>query len=306
MARKSTHSTPHKPGARAGARARATLPLPADVRITQAAGSVLFALLGLVLLGGLVMWLARANSFALQGVQLKGELTRTNVPALRSSVAPRLQGNFFSVDLQDVRSAFESVPWVRHAVVRRVWPNRLDVFLEEHRPAALWLGNDSTASNDRLVNDHGEVFEASASEVDDPIAAQAAAAAGTPTAALPTLAGPEGSAAAMLALYRRLAPLLVSMEQEIETLELTNRGSWRAELRSSAVIELGRGHEDEIVARTTQFVQTVAEATDKWRAPLDMADLRHSDGYAVRLRGISVSAAAPATPGAPGAATKTN
>jgi cell division protein FtsQ len=273
-------------------RAAAQQPLPVDVRVTQLAANVLFALLGLVLVGGLLLWLARAQTFALRGVQLKGDLLRTNVPALRHTVAPRLQGNFFSVNLQEVRSAFETVPWVRRAVVRRVWPDRLDVHLEEHRPAALWMGNDSTASNDRLVNDHGEVFEANASEVDDPVAAQAAAAAGTPTASLPTLAGPEGSAAPMLALYRRLAPLLAGMEQEIETLELTNRGSWRAELRSTAVIELGRGTEDEIVARTTQFVQTVAEATEKWRAPLEVADLRHTDGYAVRLRGISVSAAA--------------
>ena len=34
---------------------------------------------------------------------------------------PRLSGNFFSVDLQAGRKAFESVPWVRRAVVRRVW-----------------------------------------------------------------------------------------------------------------------------------------------------------------------------------------
>lgn len=289
----------------AGARARAAQPLPADVRVTQVAGSVLFALLGLVLLAGLLTWLVRSNSFALQGVQLKGELSRTNLPALRSSVAPRLQGNFFSVNLQDVRSAFESVPWVRHAVVRRVWPNRLEVHLEEHRPAALWLGPDGAAGNDRLVNVHGEVFEANASEVDDPIAAQAAAAAGTPTASLPALTGPEGSAAAMLAMYHRLAPLLAGMDQEIETLELTHRGSWRAELRGTAVIELGRGSEDDVVARTEQFVQTVAEATEKWRAPLEMADLRHSDGYAVRLRGISVSSAASAAAGV-SAGTKTN
>jgi len=91
------------------------------------------------------------------------------------------------------------------------------------------------------------------------------------------------------------------VDQQIETLELSDRGSWRAETRSGAVIELGRGAEEQIVARTTQFVRTVAEATDKWRAPLEVADLRHSDGYAVRLRGITVSSAASAA-----AATKTN
>jgi len=51
-----------------------------------------------------------------------------------------IKGNFFSINLQRARAAFESVPWVRRATVRRVWPDRLAVSLEEHRAAALWSG----------------------------------------------------------------------------------------------------------------------------------------------------------------------
>ena len=289
---------------------RRSTPLPVDVRATDAAADLLWAVLSVVLVAGAVLWLVRWPGFALRAVQLQGELARTHLPTLRAQVAPRLAaGTFFNVDLLQVRAAFESVPWVRSAVVRRVWPSGLVVRLEEHRPAALWQGSDTKASNDRIVNDLGEVFEASAGDIEDPAGAAAlpgspAAGAGTGpagAAALPTLAGPAGSAAAMLALYRRLVPVLAQVDQQIETLELSDRGSWRAETRSGAVIELGRGAEEQIVARTTQFVRTVAEATDKWRAPLEVADLRHSDGYAVRLRGITVSSAASAA-----AATKTN
>ena len=63
--------------------------------------------------------------------------------------------------------AFESVPWVRHAVVRRVWPNRLAVTLEEHRAAALWQGLGTTTGSESLVNGHGEVFEANLGDVED-------------------------------------------------------------------------------------------------------------------------------------------
>ncbi len=271
-------------------------PLPADVRITNAAASTLFVLLALVLAAGALLWLARWQGFALRDVQLQGELLRTNLPTLRAHVAPHLKGSFFTLNLLQVQRAFEDVPWVRHAVVRRVWPGGLLVRLEEHRPAALWQGSGSSAASDRIVNDLGEVFEASASDIEDPAAATGtgSASASPAAAGLPTLAGPEGSAAAMLAMVRRLAPLLAHMDQQIETLELSDRGSWRAETRTGAVIELGRGDEEQIVVRATQFVHTVAEATDRWRAPLEVADLRHSDGYAVRLRGISVSSAASA------------
>ena len=274
---------------------RRRAPLPVDVRATYAAAHLLWAVLALVLVAGAVLWLVRWPGFALRGVQLQGELVRTNLPTLRAHVAPRLAATFFSVDLQQLRTAFESVPWVRSAVVRRVWPDGLVVRLEEHRPVALWQGSDTKATSDRIVNDLGEVFEASAGDIEEP--ASVATVPGSPAAAgasLPTLAGPEGSAAVMLALYRRLVPVLAHVDQQIDTLELSDRGSWRAETRSGAVIELGRGQEEQIVARTTQFVRTVGEATDKWRAALEVVDLRHSDGYAVRLRGITVSSAASA------------
>jgi len=43
------------------------------------------------------------------------------------------QRQFFTADLDAVRAAFESVPWVRKAMVRREWPNKLIVTVEEHR-----------------------------------------------------------------------------------------------------------------------------------------------------------------------------
>ena len=43
----------------------------------------------------------------------------------------------------------------------------------------------------------------------------------------------------------------------IDTLKLSSRGSWHAELDSGADLELGRGSEDEVVARTARFVRTL-------------------------------------------------
>jgi cell division protein FtsQ len=262
-----------------------------DLRIMRAATRVLLALLALVLLLALARWSKQTPLFALRGAEVVGALHRVNLPTLRAQVAPRLLGNFFGLDLDQARSAFETVPWVRRAEVRRVWPDRLLVRLEEHRPAAVWEGGDESQASERLVNDLGEVFEAHGADLED-----AAASADT----LPSFMGPQGQAGAMLALYRRLTPLLAQMEQRIDTLQLSDRGSWRAELRSGAVVELGRGSEEQLVQRTARFVATVTEATSRWQAPLEVADLRHSDGYALRLRGISVAPAA-SGPGSGGA-----
>jgi cell division protein FtsQ len=254
---------------------RAALAMPADVRLMNAVASTVFgvAAVGAAVAG--VLWLMRSPLFPIRGIQLDGDLARNSVPTIRANAAPQLAGNFFSVDLQQGRSAFEGVPWVRRAVVRRVWPDRLAVRLEEHRAAALWQGEEGA---DKLVNSFGEVFEANVGDVEEDD--------------LPTLAGPEGSAPAMLALFRRLQPTFARLDLSVEKLQLSGRGSWRVELDSGAAVTLGRGTEDELMARTDRFVRTLSQATGAWRAPLEYADLRHPDGYAVRLRGVSTTTAA--------------
>jgi cell division protein FtsQ len=255
---------------------------PQDVRLMNALASTVFAVAGAGALVAGVLWLMRSPLFPIRGIVLDGELARNSVPTIRANAAPRLAGNFFSVDLQQARAAFESVPWVRRAVVRRVWPDRLAVRLEEHHAAALWEGSTDEPGADRLVNSAGEVFAANLGDVEDD--------------GLPTFAGPEGSAQTMLALYRRLQPLLARQDMVIERLQLSGRGSWRAELAGGAAIELGRGSVDELAARSERFARTLAQVTGRWRAPLESADLRHADGYAVHLRGVGTGGAASSTP----------
>ena len=261
--------------------AHATLPaapfvLPADVRLMNIVAVTVYVGTVLALLVAGALWLTRSPWFAIRAIQLEGELTRNSINTIRANATPRLQGNFFSVDLKRSRSAFEAVPWVRHAVVRRVWPNQLAVQLQEHRASALWQGDDR---GDRLVNQHGEVFEANVGDVEDD--------------ALPMFSGPDGSAAAMLAMYRRLTPVLTGMKGEIDSLTLSSRGSWRVVLDSGATLELGRGPEDEVLARTARFVATLPDVDARFHQPLEYADLRHTDGYAVRLRGVTTGALAP-------------
>lgn len=255
--------------------AAAATPLPMDVRLMNGVASAIFVLAALALLVAGVLWLTRAPWFALRVVQVEGELARNNVPTLRANAMPRLAGNFFSLDLQRARAAFESVPWVRQAVVRRVWPDRLAVRLEEHRPVALWQRDEEAP---RLVNSFGEVFEANVGDVEDD--------------RLPVFDGPEGSSAVMWSMLQRLQPLLDRQELVLRRLELSVRGSWRGETEEGQVIEFGRGSEDEVVARTDRFVRTLSQVTGKFRKPLLSADLRHADGYALRLEGVSTVATA--------------
>ena len=152
---------------------------------------VVFAVLAIV--AG-IRTLARWSAFDLQQIIVTGDSRHSNSATLRANVAPRITGTFFSVDLARVRAAFEAVPWVRHAVVRREFPNRLHVILQEHEPAALWGSDGET----RLVNSYGEIFEANVGEVDQDN--------------LPTLSGPDGQGRDVLVMYQALAPLFAGTD----------------------------------------------------------------------------------------------
>jgi cell division protein FtsQ len=247
--------------------------LPVDVRLMNAIAVVVFALALAALLAAGCAWAARRPAFQFGDVRLEGDLQRNSVSTVRANAMPHLAGNFFTMDLARARAAFEQVPWVRHAVVRRLWPNKLVVALEEHQPVALWEGDENS---DKMVNSHGEVFEANVGDVEDD--------------SLPQFAGPDGSSAQVLAMYRRLQPMFAGLDVEVTTLKLSGRGSWKVELDDGAVVELGRGTRDEVAERTTRFVRTLPQVLHKFNAPLESADLRHAEGYAVKLKGLSVNA----------------
>jgi cell division protein FtsQ len=251
--------------------------LPVDVRLMNTTASVLFFACGCLLVAALGWWGVRHPVFALGGIVVQGEVAHNSAATLRANVAPRLAGNFFTVDLQQARAAFEAVPWVRQAVVRREFPNRLRVQLQEHQPEAFW-GADSES---RLVNTFGEVFEANPGDVEDD--------------AMPRLVGPEGSAPQVLAMYQGLKPMLDQLDLGIEEVVLTGRGGWTLHLDTGATVELGRGGSDEVLARSRRFATTLTQVTSRYgRRPeaLVTADLRHTDGYAVKLRGVATTEAA--------------
>jgi cell division protein FtsQ len=248
------------------------LPLPLDIRLMNWAAAALTAgLLLLVLAGGLV-WLLRHPALAIQAITVQGEVSRNNALTLQANVLPQLDGNFYTMDLNQVRDAFEAVPWIRSAVVHREFPYKLKAVLTEHQPLALW--GDEGANT--MVNQQGQVFEANAEDVD--------------TQTLPRLKGPADSSANVAQMLRDLQILMGAMNMRIEQLELTPRGSWRVLTDGGASLELGGGEQAQVVARLKAFFNTLSQVTARHgRTPsaLLAADLRHPDGYALRLRGVT-------------------
>jgi cell division protein FtsQ len=239
-------------------------------RWTSAAAGLLAGAALLALVGAAAHWAMRRPVWDFSRVQIAGDVQHNSEATLRANVLPRLSGNFFSLDLQAAKTAFEQAPWVRRAVVRRTFPNRLLVHLSEHVPVAI-IGAEGDS---RLVNSFGEVFVANAAEI---------------TADLPRFVGDESQSARMLKLYQTASEPLKLLELAIDELQLRSNGSWVAELDSGATLELGRGEPQEIAQRVAQFtssLSTAAAQVGRKASDLEAADLRYPQGYALQLRGI--------------------
>lgn len=252
------------------------LSAPIDVKLMNIAASALLLTVLVMALATTTWWALRHPRFSITSISVHGDLIHNNAVTLRANVTPRISGNLFTLDMVAVRSAFEGVPWVRKAVVRRQFPNHLSVHLQEHQPVAYW----GAETESRMLNSLGEVFEANIGDVESEV--------------LPRLTGPQGRATDLLAMHRALAALFGAVDVGVEKLDLSERGSWRAQLDTGTVIELGRGSQDEILARTWQFVFTSTQATASYnRTPdlIESADLRHVNGYALRLRGVTTVSA---------------
>ena len=251
------------------------LPAPLDVKFMNLAASLVFMACVVLVLAAGAWWVLRHPAFAIGRIVVQGELVHNNAVTLRANVAPQLVGNFFTINLGAARDAFEQVPWVRSAQVHSEYPRTLRVVLQEHHAAAHWGAEGSSA----MLNQQGEVFEANGEDVDEDD--------------LPRLNGPEGYAAQVLQMHAQLQPVLEPLDMQIESLTLSARGGWNALLQGGAVIELGGGSSEEVVLRTQRFARTLAQVAAQHRRradALEFADLRHTGGYALRLRGVTTVA----------------
>ena len=207
--------------------------------------------------------LQRLPGFPLREVVVSGTLEQVTRAQIEQAARAALIGNFFTVDLDEARATFEKLPWVRHADVRRHWPDGIDLALEEHVAVARWQQSDGET---RLVNSFGEVF---------------AVATGSN---LPIFAGPEGAAAQVLHRYREFTPPLAAVGRKVDAMVLSSREAWQVRLDDGVVLELGRDEaKHNLAERLTRFVAYYRPAIEKTQvAGGGVVDMRYPNGFALR------------------------
>ncbi|MBL8383689.1 MAG: cell division protein FtsQ/DivIB [Burkholderiales bacterium] len=225
-------------------------------------------------------WVAQQERFAVRSLVVETDAGRTVEHLSAEQVArfclPRISGTVFTADIADLRSAFESLPWVRRASVRRQWPDRLVVHVEEHQALARW--NDDAGN--RFVSVLGEAF-----------AAPGEADLGR---RLPLLGGPEGSQAEVARGYATFRRSLAPIGKEPVVVMLSARQAWTLRLGDGLVLEMGRDQpSSSVISRLERFVANHASTLGRLAARVEVVDLRYANGFAVRVPGLKAALAPP-------------
>ncbi len=229
-----------------------------DADALRTSANILFALAVGLVLYGTVHYVVHLPVFPLRDIRVSGDVGHVTYEQVEAVVSRELRGNFFTVDLEQARAAFEKLPWVRRVNVRRQWPDRLEFSVEEHRPIARW---GSTA----LVSAQGEVFEAAINST------------------LPVLQGPEGSAPEVVSRFQAFQSALDTVGKHIVQATLSTRRAWILKLDDGMVLELGR---ENLESKLANFVTAYERTVARLPVPSPYIDLRYSNGFAVRTPGL--------------------
>ncbi len=229
--------------------------------------ALLFAFAGLQLL-------MHSPLFPLKEVVVRGELKNAAAADIEGAVEG-VGGNFFAADLAAIRARLEQVAWVRHVDVRRIWPDRIEVRVEEHVAFARW-------GDTGLVNTFGEPFSADLGQAEE--------------ARLPLFAGPAGTEGELARRYRRfvelLAPLGETAGRVVTAVILTPRFAWQLRTADGLNLELGRDGAEPVEQKLARFVAAYPDSLGRLprRAasgaePQRYVDLRYPNGFALRVAG---------------------
>ncbi|GHT96892.1 cell division protein FtsQ [Betaproteobacteria bacterium] len=242
-------------------------------KLLNALADMLFVTGGAMLLALMAILFLRMPLTPVRVVQLSAPLQHVALAEVEEALAGRLRGNFFSLSVDGVREALERLPWVRHANVRRVWPDRLAISLEEQRPAARWGDSGS-----EWVNVYGEVFAATwlPSGRTLPRGAEEGG------KALPRLKGPSGAAAQLLQRYGESSEMLAEIGLRPVAMTLSARQALEMDLANGMKLKLGREQNRSASReRLRRFIEIYPTVVEKRNPPPKVVDLRYPNGFAL-------------------------
>ena len=112
-------------------------------------------LLAGVMLGGLMWSLPKLWAWLdrpVARVQVGGSFHYLRQEEVQGKLEPFLHNRFFALNLRGMQRALEDDAWINNVRVRKFWPDRLEVSLDEEVPVARWLSQELLNADGKILS----------------------------------------------------------------------------------------------------------------------------------------------------------
>lgn len=207
--------------------------------------------------GYLIFWCLDPAHFPITSVRFVGERKHISQASLREVIASEVKKGFFKLKVSTLHRQLLSLPWIKQAEIRRVWPDQLLIHFEEHRPAVRW-------GEVGFISITGTLFypELSSVKLNN----------------FPVLVGPEGKSTVVWQQYLIMKEVLAPLNLRITQLVLAPRGAWHLQLSNGMTVILGT---HEVLPRLQRFIQAYKKHLSARQPEVAYVDLRYASGMAV-------------------------
>ena len=212
-----------------------------------------FLLLPLTLSG---VYLDQAERFLpIRTIQLSGTFENLDKREVEILLAQYIGQEFFALNIYQLQESLYARAWTDSVSVRRVWPDKLRVVIQEKKPVARW-------DEQHLLSDSAKVYLADTG----------------PFGHLPVVNAVNHQPAWVLAQFYRLEARFNSVDERLLALQVDSRGALDVELINGLQIKLGRSNIEHKIDRLVSiYLQQILPRREK----MQRLDLRYSNGFAV-------------------------
>jgi len=190
-------------------------------------------------------------------VAIEGDFFYMSKETVSDIINRHVQGSFIRKSLHEMQQQIQANPWVDSVILRRQWPDKLQVSIVEQKPIAQW-------GDSGFVNYRGELIKVEGSNLIDD---------------LPVLWGSDANAMSIMKQYQVLSQAISPYGMNIVELEENQLGIWTLQLDNEWKLLAGRTN---VVKKVQQLMQMLAENKISQQSQINTIDMRYENGLAIK------------------------
>lgn len=195
-------------------------------------------------------------NYPVRHVAVEGTFAHLGYEELQMVITPIVSRGFFNFSVNQLRQSIVTIPWVADVSVKRLWPDKVIVKIQEQIAYATW-------NNQALLNSQGELFYPDKKTYPEDI---------------PELIGPQDQLQMILSNYNRINEMLQAFGVTLKKLEVSSRGAWQMVLSNQIQVMMGR---EDLWKRVKRFINVYPKVFDQGNIA-NLVDFRYPNGMAVK------------------------